>query len=192
MREEHPNQQELPDLPPGGPAPAPAPGSEQVREMSEVAALQAQVLDLGLVKESRPVFVFDAKLAKSKKAGAERQAKYMEKQAAKGLIPAQVPRDLVELVKTTHGGDWSKLTQAPGIEVREVIKQVRVEVPVEVVKEVRVEVPVIKEVIKEVRVEVPGKPVLRLTAQQNKVFELGQRVSKLTGWRASMLRWLVS
>lgn len=190
MREEHPNQQELPDLPPGGPAPAPAPGSDQVREMSEVAALQAQVLDLGLVKESRPVFVFDAKLAKTKKAGAERQAKYMEKQAAKGLIPAQVPRDLVELVKTTHGGDWSKLTQAPGIEVREVIKEVRVEVPVEVVKEVRVEVPVVKEVIKEVIKE--GRPVVKLTAEQRKVFELGQRVSKLTGWRASMLRWLVS
>ena len=182
MREEHPLQQELPDLPPRGP-------SAQVTEMSEVAALQAQVLDLGLVRESRPVFVFDAKLAKDKKGNAERQARHRERLEQKGLTMAQVPRDLVEMVKAQHGGDWTKLTSVaplgvpqtptPCIEVKEVIK------------EVRVEVPVIKEVIKEVRVEVPGKPVLRLTAQQNKVFELGQRVSKLTGWRASVLRWLV-
>jgi hypothetical protein len=196
MREEHPNQTELPGLPVGGPAPAP--GSDQVREMSEVAQVQAKVIDMGLVRESRPVFVYDAKLAKQKSGNAARQAKHREGLEKKGLAMAQVPRDLVELVKTTHGGDWTKLTslaplgdtpkpQTSGIEVREVIKEVRVEVPVEVIKEVRIEVPgptIYKEKIVE-------KPVVRLTSEQKKSLLLGEKVQKMTGWRAAIARKLL-
>ena len=209
MREEHPLQQELPDLPPGGPA------SAQVVEMSEVAALQAQVLDLGLVRESRPVFVYDSKLAKDKKGNAERQARHRERLEQKGLTMAQVPREVLELVKNTHGGDWSRLTQAPaplepqqgtsGIGGDVVIPKDQQEAiqaaggldawvqhqvdaalasrpPVEVIKEVIQKVEVIKEV---------GRPVVKLTAEQRRVYEVGQKADKLTGWRASVFAWLL-
>jgi hypothetical protein len=194
MREEHPLQQELTGLPPGGPTPG---QSAQVVEMSEVAALQAQVLDLGLVRESRPVFVYDSKLAKDKKGNAERQARHRERLEQKGLTMAQVPREILEQVKAA-GGDWSKITRpldmgdtpippTSGIEVREVIKEVRVEVPVEVIKEVRIEVPgptIYKEKIVE-------KPVIRLTSEQKKSLAVGEKVQKMTGWRAAIARKLL-
>ena len=177
MREEHKNQQELPDLP--------APGSEQIREMSEVAKLQSDVLPLGLVREARPVFVYDVKLAKQKSGNAERQARFREKSAAKGLVTAQIPAEIVEKLKAV-GGDWSKLTQ---------VQEVRVEVPVEVIKtievikEVRIEVPIEK--IKEIRVDVPGKPTLKLTAQERKTLELGQKVLNLTGFKRFLVQKIV-
>lgn len=105
MREEHPSQQELPDFQPPGAT------SAQVSEMSEVAEVQNKALDLGLVREVRPVFVYDAKLAKEKTGNAQRQAKHRELRESKGLVMAEVPREIVELVKTAHGGDWLKLSQ---------------------------------------------------------------------------------
>lgn len=221
MREEHPHQPELPTLAPGGPMAPQA--SAQMAEMSEVAALQSQVLDLGLVRESRPVFVYDTKLAKQKSTNAARQERHRQKLKQSGQVVMPVPAAIASAVKDA-GGDWAALvaklgetpsTPAPlgvdpqtptaGIGGDEVIpKAARAEIiqagglnewvqhqinqalearpPVEVVKKVEI----IKEVVKE------GRPVVKLTSEQRKVFELGQRVSKLTGWRASMLRWLVA
>lgn len=185
MHEEHQNQQDLPDLS--------KPVSDQVREMSEVAKVQAEVLPLGLVRVDKPVFVYDANLAQQKSDNALRQARFREKRAARGLVAAQIPAEIVEKLKAA-GGDWSKLTQVQ-------VQEVRVEVPVEVVKtievikEVRVEVPVeiIKtvEIVKEVRVEVHGKPVLKLSAEQKKTFLLGQKVQDLSGFRRFLVQKIV-
>lgn len=199
MREEHPNQTELPGLPSGGPAPAP--GSDQVREMSEVAKLQSEVLPLGLVREARPVFVYDEKLAKEKTGNAARQARFREKRAAQGLVMAQIPAEIVDRLKAVEG-DWSRLLgamgappnpapvsppagdltyvrPAPGQQVREVI--------VEVIKEVRVEVPGPVRIVE----KIVEKPVQKLTSEQKKIYELGVKVRNLQGWRARFLRWIL-
>ena len=180
MRQEHQAQTELPGLPEGGPV-------EQVREMSEVAALQSQVLDLGLVRESRPVFVYDSKLAKDKKGNAVRQARHREKLQAEGLTMAKVPSSVLEQLKNL-GGDWSKFTKPV-----EVIKEI--EVIKEVVREVAVEV--VKEVIKEVpgpvvyREKLVEKPVVRLNAEQKKALKIGEKVMILEGWRGNLVRYLL-
>lgn len=104
MREEHSMQRELPEIP------LPGTASAQVTEMSEVAVLQNKALELSLVREVRPVFVYDAKLAKEKTGNAQRQAKHRQLRESRGLVMAEVPREIVELVKAKHGGDWSKFT----------------------------------------------------------------------------------
>jgi hypothetical protein len=217
MREEHPNQQELPDLPPGGPAPAPAPGSDQVREMSEVAALQAQVLDLGLVREGRPVFVYDAKLAKQKSANAARQERHRKKIADSGLVVMPIPNAIASAVKEA-GGDWSKITEAlgkgsqgremQGIGGDEVIPQAvraeiteaggldqwvqkRVDSAIAALPPVPPASPVAPKIVEKIVEKVVEKRVLKLNSQQEKLFELGKKVAQLSGWRASVLRWLL-
>lgn len=180
MREEHPNQMELPQIPVPGPGQS---GSAQIAEMSEVAAIQVQALELGLVREARPVFVYDSKLAQEKKAGAQRQAKYMQRLAAEGIAMAKVPVAVLDQVKA-NGGDWSKLS-AP----KEVIKEVQVPGPVvtkEVIKEVQVPGPT---VYKEKIVE---KPVLKLTAEQKKALKIGEKALSLTGWKLKIARFVLS
>ncbi len=112
-RQEHPEQSELPDLPPGGPE-APPPGSDQVKEMGEVARLQAEVLEKGLVRESRPVFVFDRKLALEKGGAAKRMARMRERQKADGLETRTVPTALTALLNGKFGGDWDNLLKEVG------------------------------------------------------------------------------
>lgn len=202
MREEHPNQQELPDLPAGGPI------VDQAAALSEIAALSAKVIDHGLVREHRPVFVYDEKLAKEKTGNAARQARFREKRTAQGLVMAQIPAEIAAQLKAA-GGDWSLLLgasspppnpglvsppmgdltcvkPAPGpavVEVKEVIK----EVIVEVIKEVRVEVPGPVRIVE----KIVEKPVQKLTADQKKSFDLGVKVRNLQGWRARFLRWIL-
>lgn len=195
MRQEHEKQYEFPDLPPGSQV------VEQAAELSEIAALSAKVIEHGLVREHRPVFVYDAKQAKEKTGNAARQARLREKRAAQGLVTAQIPAEIVDRLKAV-GGDWSRLLGAmgappnpapvspPGGDLTCVEKAAN--------QEVR---EVIKEVIKEVRVEVPGperiiekiieKPVQKLTADQRKSFDLGVKVRSLKGWRARLVRWIL-
>ena len=183
MREEHPLQQQLPDLP--------TPGSDQVREMSEVAKVQAEVLPFGLVRVDKPVFVYDAKLAKQKSANAERQARFREKSAAKGLVTAQIPAEIVEKLKAV-GGDWLKLTH-------EVVKNVEVPGPVEYVeKPMPGPVVYIDKVIEKF---VPGpvqyvekiveKQTLKLTSEQKNCLLLGQKMQALTGFKRFLVKKIV-
>ena len=165
MREEHPLQQELPELSPGG-------TSAQVSEMSEVAALQAQVLDLGLVRESRPVFVYDAKLAKAKSGNAERQVRHREKLQSEGLTMAKVPSAVLDQVKAL-GGDWSKLTQKAAT--------------IEVIKEVTGPTVFVEKIVE----KIVEKPVVRLTSEQKKALKIGQKVVFLKGWRGNLVRYLL-
>ena len=150
----------------------PAAGSADLAEMSEVARLQADVLPMGLVREARPVFVYDAALAKAKSSNAARQARHREKLAQKGIVKSDVPTEIAESVK--KAGSWDAwISEQKTIKIQEKI----VEVPIEVIKELRVEVPV--EVIK----EVPSK----LNSEQKSAYELGKKAAKLTGWRRSLL-----
>jgi hypothetical protein len=206
MREEHPSQQELTGLP-GGPTPG---QSAQVVEMSEVAALQAQVLDLGLVRESRPVFVYDSKLAKDKKGNAERQARHRERLEQKGLIMAQVPRELVDLVKTQHGGDWMKLTNVAPLEASlqtsklasggvvsdTVLAEIEASGGVEAWVQKRINsaiaaLPPVQPVAPKIIEKIVEKQVIKLTAEQKKSLVLGEKVQKMTGWRAAIARKLL-
>ena len=173
MREEHPLQTELDGLPPGGPVPGP---SAQVVEMSEVAAVQVKALELGLVREARPVFVYDQKLAKAKSGNAERQARHREKQASMGLVPVRVPQAIADQVKEL-GGDWSKLTQ----------KAATIEVIKEVIKEVTGPTVFVEKIVE----KIVEKPVVRLTAEQKKALKIGQKVVVLTGWRGNLVRYLL-
>lgn len=210
MREEHPLQQELPNIPEGVTA------FPQVTEMSEVAALQAQVLDLGLVRESRPVFVYDSKLAKEKKGNAQRQAKHREKQAALGLVPVRVPQALIELVKNEHSGDWSKVAEALGkepkisdskasgggdvvitefqkIEITEAggldaWLQKKIDFSIASLPKVTAAPPQIIEKVIEKLIE---KPVIKLTSEQRKAYELGKKAAQLRGWRSAVLAFLL-
>lgn len=81
--------------------------SEQVTEMSEVASLQAEVLDLGLVRESRPVFIYDRAQAKKKNGDAVRQERRREKLAGQGIALRPVPVEIYEKVRDEFGGNWA-------------------------------------------------------------------------------------
>nr|WP_304608930.1 hypothetical protein [Polaromonas sp. W11N] len=203
MRQENENQHEFQDSPPSVPV------VEQAAAMSELAALSAKVIEHGLVREHRPVFVYDAKQAKEKTGNAARQARLREKRAAQGLVMAQIPAEIAAQLKAV-GGDWSLLLgasspppnpglvspptgdltcvkPAPSVEVREITKEVRVEVPVEVIKEVRVEVPGPVRIVE----KIIEKPVQKLTADQKKSLDLGVKVRSLKGWRARFVSWIL-
>lgn len=207
MRQEHPLQQELPNLPEGGPVPQ---QSSDLVEMSELAKLQADALPLGLVRELRPVFVHDPVQAKAKTGNAARQARLREKRAAQGLVMAQIPREIADAVKAA-GGDWSNIVRAasgdtPAPSTGEGTPPTPPAAPEWVtrveqvggldawvaarVHEALASRPTeIKEVLKEVevRVEVP-KP---LTKEQTRAIKAGQTLLALTGWRAMLARWLL-
>lgn len=218
MREEHPNQPELPTFAPGGPVPPQA--SAQVVEMSEVAALQVKVMELGLVREGRPVFVYDAKLAKQKSGNAERQERHRQKLKESGLVVMPVPAAIASAVKDA-GGNWAdlvaKLGEAPstpaplgvvpqtptsGIGGDEVIpKAARAEIieagGLDQWVQKRVDsaiaaLPPAPTVAPKIIEKVVEKPVVRLTSEQKKIYELGKKAAQLSGWRASVLRWVLS
>lgn len=176
--------------------------ADQASAVSEIAALSAKVIEYGLIREYRPVFVFDAKLAKNKTANAARQAKFREKKAQEGFVFARIPAELAELLKV-HEGNWQSVLMrgdpatpapqggeappltppAPGggtPQFREIIK----EVIVEVVKEVPGPVRIVEKIVE--------KQVLKLTSEQRKTLEIGQKVRALTGWRARVLAWILS
>ena len=217
MREEHPNQQELPDLPPGGPVQTPASGSDQVREMSEVAVLQGQVLDLGLVREARPVFVYDAKLAKQKSGNAARQERHRKKIAASGLVVMPIPSAIASAVKEA-GGDWYKIAETLGkgsqgpkkegdegdVVITKTARaeieaaggldqwvQKRVDLAIAALPPVPPAPPVAPKIVEKIVEKVIEKPVVKLTSEQKKTYELGKKVASLKGWRASVLAWLI-
>ena len=175
MRQENESQIELPGLPAGGPV-------EQVREMSEVAALQSQVLDLGLVRESRPVFVYDAKLAKAKSGNAERQARFREKLAEKGLVKSDVPAEILASVKE-KGGWEAWISEQKAVKIQEKI----VEIKVEVVKEVPGPTVFVEKIVE----KIIEKQNLKLTSEEKRALKIGQKVVSLTGWRAKFVRLLL-
>lgn len=212
MREEHPKQQELPNLPPGGPVSIPAAGSDQVREMSEVAALQSQVLPLGLVREARPVFVYDAKLAKQKSGNAERQERHRKKIADSGMVVMPIPRAIASAVKLA-GGDWAKIEAALGKEPKTEVGaggdgvitqsqkneftqaggfdhwlQKKIDFAIASLPPVPLVEPKVVEKIVEKIVE---KPVIKLNSEQKKAYEVGKRAVQLTGWRSAVLAFLI-
>lgn len=192
MRENHEKQPELTGIHPAAPT-----ESAQVVEMSEVAALQAKVIELGLVRESRPVFVYDDKLAKEKSATTTRQAKYREKMNALGFAKVDVPRELVEKVRTAHGGDWSAFiksteTKQPDIASPEVVKEISEAGNIETWLKKKVD-SAISELPKPSipQPKVMENPVLKLTAEEKKTLKIGQKVVSLTGWRAKFVRFLL-
>jgi hypothetical protein len=78
------------------------------KEALDMAKLSEHVLhEHSLIREHRPVFVFDQKLAKTKHGNALRQEKFREKQLEKGLKKGEVPIAILEKVKE-FGGDWAK------------------------------------------------------------------------------------
>jgi hypothetical protein len=199
MRQENENQHELPDMPPGGPV------VQQAADLSEIAALSAKVIEHGLVREYRPIFVYDAKQASEKTGNALRQTRLREKRAAQGLVTAQIPAEIAAQLKAVKG-DWSLLLgasspppnpglvespagdttcvkKAPSVEIREVIKEVRVEVIKEVIVEVPGPVRIVEKIVE--------KQVQKLTENQKKSFDLGVKVRSLKGWRALVLRWIL-
>lgn len=157
--------------------------------------LEERALELGLVRERRPVFVLDPKEAKERGGSADRMAKLRNKQAAAGLRPAAVPVALLAEVKEAGGWEaWgAKKTAAPAPEP--VI--VQVPGPERVVIE-KVEVPGPERVVVE-KVEVPGPE--RVVVQKVEVhvqlgnrdmysLMLGRQVEKLTGWRRATARFV--
>lgn len=189
-------------IPLGLPSDEPAMSDQAVKaakEVSEVAKLSAEVIELGLVREGRPVFVYDKKLALEKKGNAGRQEKHREAKAKEGLKMGFAPVDALEKVKQFGGGSdgWKKylasikeVSFSSGVApVVEPVVQ-RIEVPV--IKEVFVE----KEIIKEVLKEVPG-PIQKieiekpLTAEQKKTIYIGEKVRALTGFRRKLVKFLI-
>ena len=220
MREEHPLQHELPAVP------LLSTTSAQVTEMSEVAELQDKALDLGLVREVRPVFVYDAKLAKEKTGNAQRQAKHRELRESKGLVMAEVPRQILELVKAKHQGNWSGLVHAllasgvppeppvggvglvpqpPTVTVTFHSVITTENLKDEITSDGGIEqwlqkkiafaidsLPKPAAVLPEIIEKIVEKPFRRLTPDQKISLRTGEKVRKITGWRAFIARKLLN
>lgn len=121
MREEHPKQAELPNLP----AAFNAAIQEAAAEVSDVAKLSADVIEKGLVREHRPVFVYDKKLANAKNSNAQRQEKHRAKLAEGGLTPSFVPVKIKAEVAAAGGWEpWiaKNLTKKEAFPVTEKAK----------------------------------------------------------------------
>ena len=158
--------------------------------------LEERALELGLVRERRPVFVLDPKEAEERGGSADRMAKLRNKQAAAGLRPAAVPVALLAEVKEAGGWEaWEAkktaapapepvIVQVPGPE-RVVIEKVEVPGPERVVVE-KMEVPGPERVVVQ-KVEVP----VQLGNRDMYSLMLGRQVEKLTGWRRSMARFVL-
>lgn len=207
MKQENPLQPDLSALPDDATA------VNQANAVTDLAALSAKVLDHGLVREHRPVFIFDEKLAEKKSDNALRQAKFREKRTAQGLVMTRIPAEIAAQLKAV-GGNWALLLGAsspppnPGLvsppggdltgvkpatgqEVREVIIEVIKEIRVEVPVEVRIEVPGPVQIVEKIIEKIVEKPVQKLTADQRKIFDLGVKVRKLQGWRGWVLRQIL-
>jgi len=164
--------------------------------------LEERALELGLVRERRPVFVLDPKEAKERGGSADRMAKLRNKQAAAGLRPAAVPVALLAEVKEAGGWEaWQAKQTAPPVQEPTIVE---VPGPERVIIQT-VEVPGPERILEkkvEVRVEVPG-PERLITVEKTvevhaKVEQrdwdamlLGRKVRALKGWRATVVRWLL-
>lgn len=169
-------------------------------QLSDVAKLSAEVLDKGLVREHRPVFVYDSKLAKEKKGNAARQEKHREKLAGQGLTLSPVPVAIKDEVKAAGGWDaWLAARQASAVapaplpavapappdlsEIQRLAAEVD-RLTRELAQQASERLPKQVEVIKEVpRAE---------TSLEREARELGQRVMALAGIKARLARWLLS
>jgi len=188
MREENLGQGDLPGLS------TDELSAEKAAELSKVAALSAKVIGDGLVREHRPIFVYDSKLANKKSANAARQEKFREALAEKGLVTAQIPKELADLVKAENG-DWkyilNRVNPAPAA-VGDKLCEIKPTKPAAGRMKI-----LIKEVVEELIKEIPSKtitvekPVFKLTSEQKNVYEIGLKVQKLKGWRALFLRFIL-
>lgn len=152
--------------------------------------LEERAIEIGLVRERRPVFVFDASEAKKRGGSAERMAKLRIKQSEAGLRPAAVPAALLEQVKEAGGWEaWEakKKTLAPLI----VEKIIEVPGPERIV---HVEVPGPERVVNvevERRVEVQVPVPIKMDVRDTESLNLGRSMQKLTGWKATLMKWLL-
>lgn len=89
-------------------------GAEQAenlaRDTSDLAKLSSEVIEKGLVRELRPVFVYDKTLSKAKQGNALRQEKFRVEREKQGLKTGLVPVEVLEKVKAFGGGaeGWTK------------------------------------------------------------------------------------
>lgn len=134
--------------------------------------LEDRAIEIGLVRERRPVFVFDASEAKKRGGSAERMAKMRAKQNEAGLRSAPVPAAILEAVKAA--GSWDKW-------------QAQI---------ATIAVPPAPQTIEKIR-EVPGPPVpgperivpAKVGSRDLESLSLGRAVQKLTGWRKALARF---
>ena len=158
---------ESPADPSADPSAESGPVVHDITDARREARLSAE---FSLVRVHAPVYIQDQKAARLRTANAARVALHRERQAEKGLIPTTAPAEVVAAVKAAGGWEPWAATQHKTVEVpidREVIKEVRVEVPIEVVKMV----------VKEVRTPAQLSPV------QQRALLLGTRLEALKGWR---------
>lgn len=174
MKQEHQNQLEI-EI------------EQQAADLSDLAKLSAEVQDKGLVREHRPVFIFDKKLAQEKSGNAARQAKFREKQAEKGLVKIDVPAAVFAEVK--EKGGWNEWISAQKvIETKEKIIEISVPGPT-VIQEKIVEVAVQGPTIIQEKIVIQHD--LRLTAEQKKSLQVGEEVRNGKGFRALLARKLM-
>jgi hypothetical protein len=151
-----------------------APENAQKNNVVSIAEprLEERAIELGLVRERRPVFVFDAGEAKKRGGSAERMAKMRAKQSEAGLRPAPVPAAILDAVKAVGG--WEKWqAQIANAAIPPAPK------PIEKI----VEVP-----------GPPGPPVpgperlvqAKISGRDLEFLSLGKAVQQLTGWRRTL------
>lgn len=177
------------DQPPLDPRQQCLPGVDQP---SEAAAAAIEAIDVArrdaelqrehdLVRVRAPVYVLDQEAARRRSGSAERMARKRarDRQAdeAAGLaqVSAKVPHDLAAKIEAAGGlSAWLETNR-----------------PAPVQAEPRVE---IREVVREVRVEVPGperiveKPVpVKLSGTNADAYRMGKRIEAARGWRRRVL-----
>lgn len=178
---------------PGAEQPMSDEAVKQAKELSEVAKLSAEVIEKGLVRETRPVFVFDKRLAEKKSGNAARQEKFRVEREKEGLKMGMVPVAALEKVKELGGGSdgWIKYIASlsnPKNETQEVLSGGSVPVkPIEVIKEVIKLVPGPVE-IRKVEIE---KVVFQMTEEEKKTFLIGKKVRESTGFRRKLIKFLL-
>lgn len=176
-----------------------APGVPSITQARVEARLQNE---FDLVRLHGPVYVQDKKAAAARSAGAERVAKHRQKLAAEGLRPTAVPAALLDEVKNAGGwAEWQAKKDAaaapPPPQIIEKIVEKLLEVPgperiVEKRVEVRVEVPGPERIVEiEKRVEIQVSAPAKLGARDTESLNLGRSMQKLTGWRATLMKWLL-
>lgn len=140
--------------------------------VTEQKRTQEQEEELHLAAEHRLVkvqaFIRDPAKAEKKTMGAERVEKHREKQKAAGLVQFAIPQEVAAAVKQTEGGFTSWLAAQKAAPVERVVEV-----------EKRVEV--------EKLVEVPAD----LSGDQKRLIAIGRAVESATGWRRSLVRWLL-
>jgi hypothetical protein len=136
----------------------------EAEKITDIARLSAEVLEKGLVREARPVFVYDKALAATRSGTAARQAKHREKLKAQGLVNLQVPAEVADRLKAA-GGDWSALTSLPpAAPVPAPTPAAAAPMPV---------------------------PAPAQDGQEAHLIALGRKVAALTGWRARLVGLLL-